>query len=1521
MKRTLSLILALVLLIGLLPSMALPADAAVGHDFEGKTISILGDGISTFEGISGDPAYYRAGKTDVGRRDTWWQQTIDALGMELLVNHSASGLCLPDSTDRCTQLHSGSKDPDYIVVFLGTNDFMDYPNTLGTADINYAALIRDNGDGTFTYAQPATSCEAYAVMLHRMTQRYENAEIYCMTLPSQIFGQPTAFNAELKKIIAYFGCTAVDLESCGMDTEDLADGWMHPNAQGMDRITDALVSAMTGQTVYDVSADLANVMLEGASAVLAGSPYTAVLTLTPDFDTLDVTVTMGGRNVTDACYTDGRIRIDAVTGDVVITASAGNAAEKYDITARRCPDCKLNTTVVDAAVAPGETASGLTEGAHCGTCGKVLLTQQVIPAATESTALPDGYVKVEFLDSTGGAYIDTGLAAGTQDKFVLYGSGLSNSYHSLMGSGSSSTASDRIQVHYLQSSGYSIRFLGAMCDTVSLPVGDIVSFILDLQNGLGYINGELVLEQSAEVLPTANNIYLFTKNINGKIDSSYTDDSRIYSYKHYRSGILVRDMVPCFRESDNEYGMYDLVGNRFYTNAGSGSFSCDSLSLTGKGAIVMNMDTGEIYYGKNIHWQNAMASTTKLMTCLLALENLDLDDRTPAAVSGDLVGGSNMGLVVGESLTVRNALYGLLLPSGNDASQLLARTVSGSYSAFIKKMNERAAELGMTNTHYSNTSGISDTNHYTTVYDMTLLMREIMKHDIFRTIALTKTYQIKADGKGGKAHSLTNVNRMIGTYEGYIGGKTGTTSGSGAHLIACAERHGSRIVAMILGSDSSHRYPDVITLLDYGFTQTPEHIYASKITAPTCTARGFTTYTCTYCAESYTDDYVDALGHTFGDWYQVEEGTCTEPGTMQRDCSRCGHTETGQAPAGEHAYESVITAPTCTEPGFTTFTCTLCGEVTLGDHTEALGHDFCEWYTVEESTCTEPGLMQRDCGRCDYTETTESPAAHTYESVVTAPSCTEPGFTTFTCTLCGEVTLGDHTEALGHDFCEWYTVEESTCTEPGLMQRDCSRCDYTETAESAAAGHAYEHVVTAPTCTEPGFTTHTCTACGDTYTDSPTEALGHDYADDVCTRCGDTLYIAAGTSGDLTWKAMKDGTLIFSGTGAMANYTYNTEMPWHAYKDQISAVVMEDGASTIGDYAFYGMDITTITIPETVTVIGNYAFKNAAHLDNVVLPSGLTRLGESAFYACTSLTAIDIPASLWTVQPYTFKNCTALQTVTFHEGNLQKIADGAFYATGLTQVHLPDCLDILDVYVFKNCAALEEITLSASLTEIRTAVLYGTAIRQIEIPEGVTFIKPYAFKNCTALESVSLPGTLLRVDEAAFYACASLEALALPDAVTEIGCYAFRKCAGLTAVEFSDDLETIGESAFYGCTGLTALDIPGKVTAIGAYAFKSCTAVSDAALPDSLTAIGDSAFHTCTGLEAIVIPTQVETIGDYSFSGSVNLHQITFLGDAPAIGSGAFNRITATACYPGGNATWTAEVMQNYGGTITWTAV
>ena len=351
------------------------------------------------------------------------------------------------------------------------------------------------------------------------------------------------------------------------------------------------------------------------------------------------------------------------------------------------------------------------------------------------------------------------------------------------------------------------------------------------------------------------------------------------------------------------------------------------------------------------------------------------------------------------------------------------------------------------------------------------------------------------------------------------------------------------------------------------------HNYEAVVTAPTCTEKGYTNYTCSVCGDSYVADEVAALGHT---WNAAD---CTTAKT----CSVCGATE---GAAAGHNYEAVVTAPTCTAGGYTTYTCSVCGDSYVGDETAALGH------TWTEATCTEP----KTCSVCGYTEGTAShdwaeatctapktckvcgategaALGHNWElpDCVTPETCSRCGATEGepnghswkaatctapkTCADCGategepnghtwteatcydpktcDVCLETEGEALGHNWtaascdaaktCDrcgktdgealGHTWVDATCTTP----KTCSVCGATE----GTASHSYEAVVTAPTCTEAGYTTYTCSVCGDSYVADEVAALGHDWADATCT-APKTCKVCGATEGEVLAHNWKD---------------------------------------------------------------------------------------------------------------------------------------------------------------------------------------------------------------------------------------------------------------------------------------------------------------------------------------------------------------------------------------------------------------
>lgn len=247
--------------------------------------------------------------------------------------------------------------------------------------------------------------------------------------------------------------------------------------------------------------------------------------------------------------------------------------------------------------------------------------------------------------------------------------------------------------------------------------------------------------------------------------------------------------------------------------------------IQAQGAVVMDAASGQILYGKNANTQYYPASITKLMTALLVIERCDLDDTvtfSKTATTNLEAGEVSLGLTEGDTLTVRQCLYALLLKSANEVGNALAEHVAGSVAAFADLMNQKAAALGCTGTHFANPHGLNDPNHYTTPRDMALIARAAFQSDVLRQIDTTLSYQLPAT-KNSKARTITMGHKMMYPtdsryYEGIIGGKTGYTSKAGNTLVTGAERSGVRLIAVVMKANGTH-YTDTKALLDYGFAK------------------------------------------------------------------------------------------------------------------------------------------------------------------------------------------------------------------------------------------------------------------------------------------------------------------------------------------------------------------------------------------------------------------------------------------------------------------------------------------------------------------------------------------------------------------------------------------------------------------------------------------------------------------------------------------------------------------------------
>lgn len=240
------------------------------------------------------------------------------------------------------------------------------------------------------------------------------------------------------------------------------------------------------------------------------------------------------------------------------------------------------------------------------------------------------------------------------------------------------------------------------------------------------------------------------------------------------------------------------------------------IETSAKSAVLMCLENGEVIYSKNPDKKMPMASTTKIMTSLIALEKGIPNKEIIVTDEMISVEGTSMGLLAGDSVSFKELIYGMLLQSGNDAAHTVACVVSGNENEFSILMNNRAAEIGMKNTSFVTASGLDSENHYSTAYDMALLACECLKNPEFVSICSRKTAKLTY-GNPPYPRTLTNHNKLLWSYDGCIGVKTGFTKKSGRCLVSAAKRNGITLVAVTLNAPND--WNDHISMFDYGFSK------------------------------------------------------------------------------------------------------------------------------------------------------------------------------------------------------------------------------------------------------------------------------------------------------------------------------------------------------------------------------------------------------------------------------------------------------------------------------------------------------------------------------------------------------------------------------------------------------------------------------------------------------------------------------------------------------------------------------
>ena len=424
----------------------------------------------------------------------------------------------------------------------------------------------------------------------------------------------------------------------------------------------------------------------------------------------------------------------------------------------------------------------------------------------------------------------------------------------------------------------------------------------------------------------------------------------------------------------------------------------------------------------------------------------------------------------------------------------------------------------------------------------------------------------------------------------------------------------------------------------------------------------------------------------------------------------------------------------------------------------------------------------------------------------------------------------------------------------------------------------------------------------------------------------------------LTWTLYEDGTLTISGTGAMKDYNINDTQSPVINHQNVKKVVIKDGITNVGNYAFYFCEnLTSLTLPDSVTSIGDSAFDTCRGLTNITIPEGVTNIGDCAFYDCSNLTSITIPDSVTSIGNGVLEACSSLKTISIScKSTLKK---NNFGSQAHLVSHIPHILtktaakDVTcaedgnkEYWTCEHCGkyflsddtdpetatAVEQSETILPAIQHKNATTRG-AVEPTETAPGYSGDR-YCPDCDTVLEkgytywiednltwklyedgTLNISGTGAMKNYTDYSSRQSpvfdndtIKNVVIEDGVTSIGNSAFESCGGLTSVTIPDSVTSIGNFAFSGCEGLTNITIPNSVTCIGMKVFGGCSGLTSITIPNSVTSIDEGAFEFCSSLTSIFLPDGITSIGVGAFVNCESLTDITIPDGVTNIGDWAF---------------------------------
>lgn len=420
--------------------------------------------------------------------------------------------------------------------------------------------------------------------------------------------------------------------------------------------------------------------------------------------------------------------------------------------------------------------------------------------------------------------------------------------------------------------------------------------------------------------------------------------------------------------------------------------------------------------------------------------------------------------------------------------------------------------------------------------------------------------------------------------------------------------------------------------------------------------------------------------------------------------------------------------------------------------------------------------------------------------------------------------------------------------------------------------------------------------------------------------------IESGSCGDdATYKLYADGTLYIEGTGEVWHY-FN-------YNDNIKSVIIGEGITSIYYDGIFRRDknLVSVTLPESLTDLGNSTFEYCSNLTTINLPEGLTSIGQRGFASCTSLTSINLPEGLTDIGEEVFSGCTSLSDTTwptnitrieagtfsgcnnltsFDFSNITSIGNSAFSGCGFKTIVIPENVTDIGNYVFSGCENLRSAKLPSNIEKISNGMFNNCKrFSEFEIPASVKEIGDSAFAGCNALTEIALPEGLTSIGDSAFsgtgitefklptglqnigngsFSDTEITTIEIPESVTKIGNEAFASSTNLKTITIPESVTDLGSREFVNCYSLNTVVIKANITELKEETFEWCNSLKNVTLPDSLKKIGKNAFWNCFALESIELPDNINEIDEYAFQ-SCNIKSINFPQNLTSIGYGAFN--------------------------------